>query len=280
MGINIDTKTVAGFGDEWDRFTQKKLDEKEKEQIFQDYFDIFPWHVLPKDGGQGADIGCGSGRWATLVAPKVKKLHLIDASERALQVARRNLEGFKNTEFYCCDLNNIAIKNGTLDFIYSLGVLHHVPDTQRAIISIVEKLKPGAPFLIYLYYSFDNRPLWYRCIWKISDLVRFPVSRCPYFLRYFISQIAAGSIYWPLARMAKLLEFFKILPTSWPLAYYRKTSFYTMRTDALDRFGTRLERRFTKSQIRKMLESAGLLDVKFSESNPFWCAVGIKSTKK
>jgi hypothetical protein len=47
-----------------------------------------------------------------------------------------------------------------------------------------------------------------------------------------------------------------------------------MRTDALDRFGTRLEQRFTRVEIKKTMEFAGLVNIKFSEEIPFWCAVG------
>jgi len=43
-----------------------------------------------------------------------------------------------------------------------------------------------------------------------------------------------------------------------------------MRTDALDRFGTRLEKRYTKEGIATMLEAAGLEDVQFSNSDPYW----------
>ncbi|MGA8691845.1 MAG: class I SAM-dependent methyltransferase, partial [Methyloceanibacter sp.] len=63
----------------------------ERQRIFDRYFSIFPWDLLPKQGATGADIGCGSGRWAALVAPRVAKLHLVDASEAALEVAKRNL---------------------------------------------------------------------------------------------------------------------------------------------------------------------------------------------
>jgi len=61
-----------------------------------------------------------------------------------------------------------------------------------------------------------------------------------------------------------------------PLAYYRHRSFYTMRTAALDRFGTRLEQRFTRLEIEKMMREAGLTDITFSEEPPFWCAVGFR----
>jgi hypothetical protein len=61
-----------------------------------------------------------------------------------------------------------------------------------------------------------------------------------------------------------------------PLSYYRKYSFYSMRTDARDRFGTPLERRFSRKKITEMMEAAGLVDVRFSESVPHWCVVGVK----
>jgi hypothetical protein len=48
-----------------------------------------------------------------------------------------------------------------------------------------------------------------------------------------------------------------------------------MRTDARDRFGTRLEKRFTKEEVREMMERAGLTDIKFGDK-VFWTAVGIK----
>ena len=49
-----------------------------------------------------------------------------------------------------------------------------------------------------------------------------------------------------------------------------------MRTDALDRFGTALEQRFTRQQIQVMMEAAGLERIQFSDLMPFWCAVGFK----
>jgi hypothetical protein len=63
-----------------------------------------------------------------------------------------------------------------------------------------------------------------------------------------------------------------------PLSFYRTKSFYTMRTDALDRFGTSLEQRFTANQVRAMMVRAGLGDIKFSDRDPFWCAVGYRQS--
>jgi ubiquinone/menaquinone biosynthesis C-methylase UbiE len=203
-------------------------------------------------------------------------LHCIDPSEDALSVAKRNLHEFNNCQFHHAGVDDIPLNDNEMDFAYSLGVLHHVPDTAAGIRQCVMKLKPGAPLLLYLYYAFDNRPVWYKFIWFLSNIVRNLISPLPHSLKYFICQLIALLIYYPLARIALLLGMMGLNVKNLPLSEYRKKSFYTMRTDALDRFGTRLEQRFSKEQIKKMMEDAGLENIHFSNNPPYWCAVGYK----
>ena len=272
MSKNIDRRTVEGFGDEWTRFDQTGMSDEDTKKIFDNYFSIFPWQSLPSNAA-GFDLGCGSGRWAKLVSPLVGTLHCIDPSD-AIEVAQKNLRQQTNCVFHKAGVDDIPLNNRSMDFGYCLGVLHHVPDTQAALKSCVSKLKFGAPFLVYLYYAFDNRPLWFRLLWQVSDFIRSAISKMPHGLRYFSSQIIAGLIYWPLARCAKLVEGLGINVSNFPLSFYRNTGFYVMRTDALDRFGTRLEQRFTKIEIKQMMESAGLEKIVFSDESPYWCAMG------
>jgi ubiquinone/menaquinone biosynthesis C-methylase UbiE len=269
---NLDSKTVDGFGDEWTRFDQTGMSSEDVTQAFNGYFSIFPWETLSKQA-IGFDLGCGSGRWAKMVAPRVGTLHCIDPSV-AIEIARKNLSLYPNCLFHQADVDNIPLLDQSMDFGYSLGVLHHIPDTNAALTACVAKLKPNAPFLLYLYYAFDNRPVWFRAIWKASDWIRKVVSNMPYGLRYVTSQIIAALIYWPVARTAKIAETLGVDISNFPLSSYRNYGFYVMRTDALDRFGTHLEQRFTKEEIKTMMKSAGLENVTFSEKSPFWCAVG------
>jgi len=273
---NIDETTVKGFGDEWERFDQSALSPQEHLDIFNAYFSVFPWAKLSQDA-VGFDLGCGSGRWAKLVAPRVGKLHCIDPSS-ALKIAKRNLRENLNCEFHGASVDAIPLVDGSMDFGYSLGVLHHVPDTQAGVEACVKKLKVGAPFLLYLYYSFDNRPLWFRAIWRFSDVLRNMVSRLPYRLRYFFSQVIALLIYLPLARSSWFAEKIGFNVENFPLSAYRSLSLYTMRTDALDRFGTRLEQRFSRAHIERMMEESGLEHIRFSTAVPFWCAIGYRSS--
>jgi len=271
---NIDYKTVAGFGDEWHRFNQSKLSTLELNKTFQLYFSIFPWEKLSHDS-IGFDLGCGSGRWASIVAPKVGKLHCIDPSN-AIQIAKLNLSNFNNCEYHNISVDELPFKDCSMDFGYSLGVLHHVPDTQAGLNSCVVKLKVGAPFLLYLYYNFDNRPYWYKLIWHPTNILRGSISSLPHSLRYWVCQFIAALVYYPIARFSWVIEKLGFNSKNIPLSIYKNLSFYLMRTDALDRFGTRLEQRFTRKQVNDMMLKAGLENIKFSSSEPFWCAVGYK----
>lgn len=275
MTQNMDPRTVASFGDEWSRFDQSAIQGAEAESIFREYFAVFPWDALPP-AARGFDMGCGSGRWARLVAPRVGHLHCIDPSA-ALDVARNTLQGLENVSFHRASVDDEPLPEASQDFGYSLGVLHHVPDTARAIRSCVRMLKPGAPFLLYLYYRFDNRSRAYRAVWSVSEWLRRGISRLPPALKHMVTDALALVAYWPLARSAWILAKAGADVSGWPLAYYRDKSWYTMRTDSRDRFGTPLEQRFTREEIRGMMESAGLRGVVFSEHAPFWCAVGFRA---
>jgi len=79
-----------------------------------------------------------------------------------------------------------------------------------------------------------------------------------------------------LAEISCILEKAGFNISNMPLAYYRNHSFHTMRTDSRDRFGTPIEKRFTSAQIEKMMIKSGLKSIKFSYSQPFWCALGFK----
>lgn len=271
---NLDASTVRSFGDEWSRFDQSELPTAEAQRIFDEYFTIFPWDKLPKDS-TGFDMGCGSGRWAKLMAPRVGQLHCIDPSS-ALEVAKLTLSSAANVSFHRASVDESPLPPNSQDFGYSLGVLHHVPDTAGAIRSCVAMLKPGAPLQLYLYYAFDNRSSLFKLIWHCSDLLRRAVCKLPSALKHLVTDILAALVYYPLARLSLLAERMGLNVSSIPLSYYRKHSFYTMRTDSRDRFGTPLEQRFTRKEIATMMVAAGLDNVRFSDHAPYWCAVGIK----
>lgn len=273
---NIDPKTVEGFGEEWAAFAQDRLTPEEYQILFDSYFSIFPFDTLPADA-EGFDLGCGSGRWAERVVPRVGTLHCIDPSDKALAVTERRLKDVPNARFHLAGVDTIPLDDASQDFGYSLGVLHHIPDTAAAMRSCVAKLKPGAPFLVYLYYRFDNKPAWFRGLWQASNVMRRGIAGLPFGARKRVTDVLAGAIYWPLARTALAAEKAGANVENFPLSAYRHSSFYSMRTDSLDRFGTRLEHRFTRKEIEAMMLGAGLENIRFSDRVPYWVACGTRA---
>ena len=271
---NIDKKTVSSFGNEWTRFNQKGMLEEESMRIFDNYFSLFPWNKITSDS-EGFDMGCGSGRWARYAASRVGHLNCIDPSS-AIDVAKKTLNDCKNVTLIRGSVSDSQLKKNSQDFGYSLGVLHHVPDTQKAINSCVELLKVDAPLLLYLYYAFDNKPFFYKFIWRVSDIIRSVISKLPISIRNIFTDLIFLFVYVPFFFVSKTAERLGINPENIPLSYYRNHSFYTMRTDSRDRFGTPLEQRFTRAKIKAMMIESGLKDIQFSDNEPFWCVIGYK----
>src|SRR5687767_14407558 len=113
--MNLDEQTVRGVGEEWTVYDECALDGGEQGDLFGHYFALFPWDRLP-EGAQGFDLGCGTGRWAKLVAPRVGVLHCIDASAAALGVARRNLAGLEGCHFHAASVDRMPLLDGSMDF--------------------------------------------------------------------------------------------------------------------------------------------------------------------
>lgn len=116
---DLDPETVASFGDEWARFDQSGVSDDEARKVFNEYFQVFPWVDLPADA-VGFDMGCGSGRWARWVAPRVGRLHCVDPSN-AIEVARRQLAGYDNIVFPRASVDAPYLAWESQDFGYSLG---------------------------------------------------------------------------------------------------------------------------------------------------------------
>ena len=114
-------------------------------------------------------------------------------------------------------------------------------------------------------------------LWHLSNSARLLIRRLSPRPKQLVTDLIALTVYWPLSRLASLAEGAGLPVASFPLSYYRRCSFYTMRTDARDRFGTPLEQRFSRAQIRAMCTAAGLVDLKFSPRVPYWSVVGVKS---
>lgn len=270
---NIDLTTVESFGEEWLKFDE--FSAEEIKNAGDQYFDIVTKKEL-NESSYVLDLGCGSGRWTKYMSDKAKFIEAVDPSE-AIFSATNHYGKLENVRFTQAGVDNIPFDDNSFDFVISLGVLHHIPDTGKALKSLIKKLKSKGHALIYLYYALDNRGFIYRLIFHLSTLFRKVISNLPHSLKQFVCDLIAVFIYLPFIGLSKLL---KPLGEKWylkiPLAYYRDKSWNIIRNDALDRFGTPLEQRFSKVQITQMLENAGMEKIRFSDNEPYWHVIAQK----
>lgn len=273
-GENINEQVVESFGDEWVKFHD--FSDETIHRIAQEYFDIVDDQVVNKQT-YALDIGCGTGRWTKYLTQKVGFMEAIDPSH-AIFAADKLLGKIENVRLTQASVETIPFDDETFDFAMSVGVLHHIPDTQQAMKDCVRKVKKGGHFYCYLYHNLETRGWWFKTLFWLSDQIRKVVCRLPAGIKRVVCDFLAIIIYMPLVLWVRFLVLIGLrkVAVKMPLAAYNDKSFFVIRNDALDKFGTRLEQRFSKAQVIQMMENCGLKDVKVSPRSPFYHAIGRK----
>ncbi len=270
---NIDQGVIDSFGHEWATFD---YDETETTEALNSQFDAYCApidlsHFDPKNS-IAADFGAGSGRWAARLVPYFSLVYVLEPSDGASKVLKGKFSDEEKIVVLQETVGENSIPLATLDLAMSLGVLHHIPDTGLAIKDVSLRIKPGGMFLCYLYYNLENKPFFYKLIFKAVNAVRQVISLLPQRIKRIVCSSIAAIIYWPLARFSKLMNKIGMNTSNIPLHHYANMPFVMLANDALDRFGTSLEQRFSKAEITEMLALAGfdISTLRFSEIEPFW----------
>lgn len=273
-GENIDNEVVQSFGDEWLKFHD--FSDEIIEEIAKEYFDILDESIVNKNT-YALDIGCGTGRWTKFLTKKAGFIEAIDPSN-AIIAADKLLGKIENVRLTKASIETIPFDDDTFDFAMSVGVLHHIPDTQQAMKDCVKKVKRGGYFYCYLYHNLETRGWWFKTLYWLSDLIRKVVCRFPPGIKRITCDMLAIIIYMPLVLWVRLLVLIGLrkIAVKMPLSAYNNKSFFVIRNDALDKFGTRLEQRFSKKQVVDMMSECGLENIVVSPLSPFYHAIGKK----
>jgi SAM-dependent methyltransferase len=270
---NLDQQVIDSFGHEWAAFdyAESETDDALDSQ-FLAYCAPIDLTKFNSKSSVAADFGAGSGRWASRLLPHFSLVYALEPSDGANKVLKNKFSKESRMRILQETVGANSIPAGSLDLAMSLGVLHHIPDTGLAIKDVASKIKSGGVFLCYLYYKLENKPLYYRGLFWASNSLRWVISRLPYSMRKLTTKVIAGVIYLPLARTSKLMSSKGKDVSNFPLHHYVDMPFVMMQNDALDRFGTRLEQRFSKKEIIEMLSHANfdLSTIEFSNLEPFW----------
>jgi SAM-dependent methyltransferase len=164
--------------------------------------------------------------------------------------------------------------DASFDFVYSLGVLHHIEDTQCALAGLVRKLKIGGRLRIYLYWK---RAGWQGALLAAVGQFRRFTTRMPHIV------VRAACLILSLVLYAVLIIPYRLLSTlgarfhqEWPLFVYTKYPFNVLYNDQFDRFSAPLEKRYSPEEVAEMLNSAGLRNVRVLKCYG-WIGEGIKA---
>jgi SAM-dependent methyltransferase len=142
---------AANFGFQWNRFHRTQLDSHTGLPISRDRFLAQTgWNGETLRGKLVLDAGCGAGRFAEVALSLGAEVVAIDYSS-AVDAASRNLQPHPRLHIVQADIYHLPFAPATFDFAYSLGVLQHTPDVERAAKAVVQMVKPGGGVTLDLY---------------------------------------------------------------------------------------------------------------------------------
>jgi len=260
-------RTQASFGYEWTQFNDWRAS---GEVNFNDYFQGLDLAAL--GGAVALDAGCGMGRHARQIARHVRQVVAVDFS-RAIDQARRNTADAGNVDCVQADLLALPLPDGAFDLVYSLGVLHHLAETERALNELVRKLRPGGRLRIYLYWK---RHGWKGRLLAGVTVARRATTRLPFpALRAFCRVLSVGLFGGVVLPYRALSAAGLRGHEDWPLFVYTKYPFSVLFNDQFDRFSAPIEKRYDAAEVSALLGRAGLDNV---EVRPCfgWIADGTK----
>jgi SAM-dependent methyltransferase/uncharacterized protein YbaR (Trm112 family) len=247
-------ETSKSFAYEWQNFS-KMLKE------WKNNFDFYFKPVKNVDSLKNKtilEIGCGKGRHTFYASDIAKEVVAVDFG-KSVDVAFLNNKDKKNVYYVQADIYNLPFREKYFNFIFCLGVLHHLPTPEQGFNKLVNLLDNGGGILIYVYHSFSKKTFKYYLLGFVNFFRRFTTKLSYKFLHILCYPIAFFS-YLILVLPYKL--FFKIIiKNDWPLGLYSEYPFQVLLNDTFDRFSAPIENRYSREQVMKWYQNAGLKNI-------------------
>jgi SAM-dependent methyltransferase len=264
LAVKLDT--AASFAYEWKRFGILR---EEWRKNFLGYMrplapDWFADKLI-------LDVGTGSGRhsyWASRLGARVAAVDL----GASIDVARANLPRAVLTVE--ADAEDLPFSEGTFDLVMLIGVLHHLPDPQRALSSVSRYARPGGLVRVYLYWQ--PPWTWHRSVLKLVSAGRRLTVRMPHWLLYTLCVPLAGLLFALFVlpyRLMRRVQSLHSVAERLPLKTYADYSFGVCVNDQFDRFSAPLERRYERHEVERLLADSGLVDTRVTAHHG-WLGAG------
>jgi SAM-dependent methyltransferase len=237
---------VSSFSFEWNRHKRTQLDgaaSRESEDTFREKTGLTPEQVA---GRRVLDVGCGMGRFADVVSRWGGNVVGIDLS-LAVEAAHANLGGRENVRILQADLFHLPFRPGTFDIVYSLGVLHHTPDCEKAFRQLVPFARPGGRLCLWVYGTMGT---WER----FARLYRRVTVRMPRRLLHALCHLAI-----PWHHVCRLPVIGPLLWTVLPVSRHPDPDWRVL--DTFDWYSPRYQSLHTFPEVYRWFRSEGLVDI-------------------
>lgn len=268
---DLKERTKKSFAFSWQKFAD----------IYEDPTDFLDW-IYPKDKNFFKnkvilDAGCGTGKHA-LFASQFGAMEVIGFDlSNSVETAYRITKSVKNIHIVQADIFNLPFKE-KFDFIYSIGVLHHLPEPERGFKNLVELLKEEGWLSIWVY-GYEGTTL----VRKFIDPVRKNITvklppRLVYFFSFFLAAVfylVARGIYRPLHRYKSTRKISTLFPMHTYLLYMSRFNFSHNFNSVFDQLIAPITHYYTEQEIANWFEESNLKNIIVSSRNDMsWRGTG------
>ena len=264
----VDEKSYAdSFGYQWRSFDKTQLDHSGRNLSEVDF--IRKVGLKPEDlkGKLVLDVGCGMGRFAEVATRWGARVIGVDLSAAA-EVAAKNLADRDFLAFQA-DVFALPFAPATFDVVYSMGVLHHTPDCEKAFKALPQYLKPGGTIAVWLYSGYNK---WYR----FSDQYRKITHRMSPRALHRLFRVAVPFFYWFDRGLRKIPFAGKpvagVVHHVFPVNRHPDPEVRVL--DTLDWYSPKYQSKHTYEQVFRWFESCGLENMSVGE-----IAIGVRGHK-
>jgi uncharacterized protein YbaR (Trm112 family)/ubiquinone/menaquinone biosynthesis C-methylase UbiE len=202
--------------------------------------------------GISLEVGCGYGRFLDVVERMGGKIIGIDLSTHSIELAQDYVGLKDNVHLVQCDLNMMPFIEETFDQVFSIGVLHHTPNTRKSFISLIPFVKKGGGVAIWVYPPEMK---------KLADKWRVVTTKMPSNILYLLCIINQFLFSW-----------IRMLPGGWRFSYIipgaipKHNNTYWMRVISdYDNLSPQYAYSHTPEEVSNWFKDVGLCDIKIQK---------------